>query len=133
MVGLLKSKAEMAKHTEEVSCYSIVLLYEYATLKKLDTSVLFDGLAGSKEHLLDRHAWTSMSNWDTFATNFERAGGDLYQAGIETAEQQIAFFPATLFAGFPFFSTPEACPQDLSGNDRTCSHLGSNPERQRCS
>jgi PAS domain S-box-containing protein len=75
-------------NNKEVSCYSTALLIKYALEHNLDHSVLFSGIECELRLLQNHHEWTSMDLVIQLMKNFERAGGNLFEAGIEITKKQ---------------------------------------------
>jgi PAS domain S-box-containing protein len=76
----------------ETSCYSTVSLIKYARQNNLNEDILFQGIESLKDHLQNPQEWISMAIWAHFGQNFEKAGGNLFNAGIEITENQVSHF-----------------------------------------
>ena len=91
----------MLRPQREVSCYSSSVLVTYARQHGFDMVVLFNGVREYEDILSNSNEWTGMEIWIRFMSNFEQAGGDLYQAGIEITENQVSHFQLLFLKVFP--------------------------------
>lgn len=91
----------MQRPQKEVSCYSSSVLMAYARQHGFDMAVLFDGVEEHADILSNSNEWTVMKIWLRFMSNFERAGGNLYNAGIDITENQVSHFQLLFLKVFP--------------------------------
>ena len=75
---------------KEVSCYSSSVLINYATEHNFSRSTLFDGIEEHVGLLRNQHEWTTMELVIHLMQNFERAGGNLFEAGVEITKNQTS-------------------------------------------
>jgi PAS domain S-box-containing protein len=89
---------------KEASCYSTSLLIKHAQSEHITTGDLFKGLEEKKYILENRHEWIDMASWIRFFKNYENAGGDLFNAGIEITIRQVSHFQLLFLnvASLPF-------------------------------
>jgi PAS domain S-box-containing protein len=94
----------MTESEKETSCYSSSLIIRYAFQKNLDQIALFKGIEDKREILENRHEWIDLKTWNMLATNFENAGGDLFNAGLEITMNQVTHIQLLLLrvASLPF-------------------------------
>ena len=76
----------------EISCYITSLFLKYAQQKGFNLNILLNGIENKKDILENPHEWIDLATLNQLIKNFERMGGDLYNAGIEITENQVSHF-----------------------------------------
>ena len=91
----------MQNPQQGASCFSSSLLIKYAKDHQFDIKALFNGIEDKKNILENQHEWIDLDTWNKLAQNFERIGGNLFQAGIELIESQVSHFQFLLLKVAP--------------------------------
>lgn len=85
----------------ETSAYSTSLIIKYCIEKGIDLNTLFNGIEDKKHLLENPNEWIDIATLIQFTKNFEAAGGNLFQTGIEITERQVSHFQLMLLKVAP--------------------------------
>lgn len=76
----------------EVSCYNSAWGIKYAHEKGFTDKQLFAGIEDRKDILENPREWADLKSAIKLLENFEKAGGNMFQAGIDITESQFSSF-----------------------------------------
>jgi hypothetical protein len=77
---------------KETSAYINMLTIEYARRKGISDAALFNGIEKFRPLLENPDEWISMELCTQSLKNFEKAGGNCFEAGLEITKAQVTHF-----------------------------------------